>query len=120
METFANNGPRWLLECRQRFIDPPRIFTPAAEQMLLVNPPWLTRLRFGDALARLIQNKTLRALFREGVVVWGHVIQANLELFNPAPWSDSYTYDRPGEIVFSFDQGAHVPQQLSHVAARQS
>ena len=109
---------RWLMECRSKFGDSPRDFDPSTEQMLLVNPPWVTKLRFGDALAKLVQNSTLRRLFRTGDVVWGHIIQANVELFSPAPSVDSYTYDRPGELVFSLGtRGAATPEQLEHVAS---
>ena len=72
----------------------------ATLRMLLVNPPWVTKLSFGNALAKLVQNGTLRDLFKTGSVTWGHVIQANEELFSAAPDSDSYTYDRAGEVVF--------------------
>ncbi|GEM_PF-1347705 len=107
----------WLTECRDQFYEAPRDFGIAVERMLLVNPPWITRLRFGDALARLVQNRTLRQLFRTGHIVWGHVIQANDELFTPAPSTDSYTYDRAGEIVFVPDAGEVVtPSILAAVA----
>lgn len=109
---------RWLTECRAKFGDSPRDFDTATERMLLVNPPWVTKLRFGDALSKLVQNNTLRGLFRTGEVVWGHVIQANVELFAPAPSVDSYTYDRAGEVVFSLDKRAVVtPRQLEHIAS---
>jgi hypothetical protein len=113
--------PHWqqrLIDCRAAFGKAPRNFDAASERFLLVNPPWVTKLRFGDALAQLVQNKTLRKLFRTGDVVWGHIIQANVELFAPAPSVASYTYDRPGEIVFSPEPDVVVtPQQLEHVAS---
>lgn len=90
----------WLLECQDRFGQAPRNFDAATLRMLLVNPPWVTKLSFGNALAKLVQNRTLRRLFNTGMVTWGHVIQANDELFSHAPDSDSYTYDRAGEVVF--------------------
>jgi len=120
--TFAglpmSQWDRWLAECRAKFGDSPRNFDAATERMLLVNPPWVTKLRLGDVLAKLVQNNTLRRLFRDGDIVWGHVIQANLELFEPAPSIDSYTYDRPGEIVFSLDDPAvATPSLLEQVAS---
>lgn len=107
----------WLLECQARFGESPRRFHAATLRMLLVNPPWLTRFRFGDALAKLVQNGTLRELFGTGVVTWGHVIQANAELYSPAPASDSYTYDRAGEVVFEIHgDSLGVPLDLQRVA----
>ncbi|QDV25778.1 hypothetical protein [Aureliella helgolandensis] len=108
---------RWLKECRVTFGESPRYFDAATEQMLLVNPPWVTKLRWGDALAKLVQNRTLRRLFSKGKIVWGHVIQANDELYLPAPSVDSYTYDRAGELVFSLDDSVEPPpSQLERVA----
>lgn len=106
-----------LLECRSKFGPRPREFDAATRRMLLVNPPWITKLHFRDALARLVQNGTLRRLFGDGTVVWGHVIQANAELYSPAPSEASHTYDRPGEVVFSLDDPAWVtPKDLGQVA----
>jgi hypothetical protein len=108
---------QWLLECRSLFGEAPRRFDRATEKRLLVNPPWVTKLRFGDSLAQLVQNGTLRTLFRHGDVVWGHVIQANVELFESPPSEESYTFDRPGELVFSpFADGADTPLHLEEVA----
>lgn len=68
-------------------------------------------------MAKLVQNSTLRSLFKTGVVVWGHVIQANEELFSAAPSSESYTYDRAGEVVFELpDSTLRTPIHLQHVA----
>ena len=107
----------WLAECRRTFGEAPRHFDRATENRLLVNPPWITRLRFGNPLARLVQNSTLRDLFRDGSVVWGYVIQANEELLEPSPRDESYTYDRPGEIVFSPTDNAKItPEHLEQVA----
>lgn len=107
-----------LIECRDRFGPPPREFDAATKRMLLVNPPWITKLHFRDALARLVQNSTLRRLFGTGVVVWGHVIQANGDLYSPAPSEESHTFDRPGEVVFSFiDRDLVTPTQLAHTAS---
>ncbi len=107
----------WLLECQVKFGRHPRKFDASTLQMLLVNPPWLTKLRFGDALAKLVQNNTLRRLFKTGMVVWGHVIQANEELYSPAPSSDGYTYDRAGEVVFQVHgDSLQTPLELQRVA----
>lgn len=107
----------WLQECQVKFGQRPRKFEASTLQMLLVNPPWLTKLRFGDALAKLVQNNTLRRLFKAGVVVWGHVIQANEELFAPAPSCEGYVYDRAGEVVFQVQGGSlQTPLELQRVA----
>lgn len=107
---------QWLAECRSSFGSPPRIFDRDTERFLLVDPPWITKLHFRDPLAKLVQNNTLRNLFRSGVVVWGHIIQANIELFDPAPSRDSYTYDRPGELVFFHHSANSMPRDLERVA----
>jgi hypothetical protein len=110
---------QWLAECRNSFGKAPRSFDGATEKRLLVNPPWITKLYFRDPLAQLVQNSTLRNVFRNGTVVWGYVIQANAELFEPSPSAESYTFDRPGEIVFSpLGGGAVTPQELEPVASR--
>jgi len=57
------------------------------------DPPWL-RQHPHDKMALLFQN--VQALFTHGVVVWGHVIQANMLLFEEG------NDDCPGEVVFSF------------------
>ncbi len=105
-------------ECRAALGNAPRVFDRETERFLLVNPPWITKLHFGDALAKLVQNSTLRNIFRNGHVVWAHIIQANMELYSPAPPDDSYTYDRPGELVFSPGVSRFVaPSVLEDVAS---
>ncbi|WP_417736862.1 hypothetical protein [Rosistilla oblonga] len=108
---------QWLEECRSLFGDAPRVFDRRTERYLLVDPPWVTKLRFGDPLAKLVQNRTLRTLFRTGVVIWGHIVQANNELFEPAPSSESYTYDRPGELLFSPRDTSGTPGTLDRIAS---
>lgn len=95
----------WLSDCRRNIGEVPRRLDPDVERQLLVHPPWITKLRLGDSLAKLIQNGTLRNLFRNGEIVWGCVVQANQDLFEPAPSTDSYVFDRPGEILFSLPGG---------------
>ncbi|TWT66601.1 hypothetical protein CA85_26980 [Allorhodopirellula solitaria] len=99
------------------FGNSPRVFDRETERFLLVDPPWVTKLRFGDPLAKLVQNSTLRSLFRTGVVVWGHIVQANNELFEPAPSRESYTYDRPGELLFSRQSTSSSPAKLEWIAS---
>lgn len=109
----------WLSEARQNFGATPRDLGREIEQHLLVNPPWITKLYITDPLARLVQNSTLRNVFRNGQIVWGHVIQANSELYSPPPSVDSYTYDRPGEVVFANDNEGKVdPTILKLIAHR--
>lgn len=107
----------WLRDCRKKFGDTPRRIDRATENRLLIHPPWLTKLRLGDSLAKLIQNSTLRDLLRNGRVAWGHVVQANQDLFQPVPLTESCIYDRPGEILFStFDSEAASPEYLQPIA----
>ncbi len=107
----------WLSDCCKKFGDAPRRIDRVTENRLLVHPPWLTKLRLGDSLAKLIQDSTLRNLFRNGRLAWGHVVQANQDLFEPVPPTDSYVYDRPGEILFSpFTSEAVSPEYLQPIA----
>ncbi len=71
-------------------------------------PQWL-RADPSDRLMILFRN--LHALFREGTVVWGHVIQANQLLFEKG------THNHPGEVVYSLADSNRVnPEYLQHVA----
>ncbi len=71
-------------------------------------PSWLRQCPT-DKLTIIFAN--LRSLFSEGVVVWGHVIQANALMFEDG------NDDCPGELVYSLDAGDRAdPQYLKDVA----
>jgi hypothetical protein len=56
--------------------------------------------------------KNLDALFSKGIVVWGHIIQANSMMWEDGP------HNCPGELVYSFDDIDRVdPDYLREVAA---
>ncbi len=74
----------------------------------VVRPEWLYA-HPNDELETLFLNLAL--LRRDGVVVWGHVIQANNLLFGPGGG------DCPGEVVYSLDGARPVdPVALGEVA----
>jgi len=63
----------------------------------------------GDKMATLFRNTN--PLFRDGVVVWGHVIQANQLMFQPG------SENCPGEVVYSLAESHQVdPDTLAQVA----
>ena len=64
-----------------------------------------------DELTTLFQN--LPALFTKGIVVWGHIIQANRLMFEPG------IFNCPGELVYSLADPSRVrPERLQQVATR--
>jgi hypothetical protein len=69
-------------------------------------PAWL-RANPSDGLSTLFDS--LPALFTEGAVVWGHVIQANSLLFEPG------AFDFPGELVTGLT--THGRRRLGSVSA---
>ena len=55
--------------------------------------------------------QNLKRVYKEGVIVWGHVIQANSMLF------DFGTDDHPGELVYSIDTDNQPEvEELGYVA----
>jgi hypothetical protein len=75
----------------------------------VARPDWLKQ-NPNDKLETLFLN--LGMLRREGIVVWGHIIQANNLLFSPGP------FDCPGEVVYSLDGTNPVdPDELGSIAS---
>jgi hypothetical protein len=75
----------------------------------VVRPEWLYQ-NPNDELETLFLN--LSPLRRDGVVVWGHFIQANNQLFSPGGG------DHGGEVVYSLDRGTQSdPLELASIAA---
>jgi hypothetical protein len=72
---------------------------------LLSFPSWVS----GDPLERLKDDQHI--LLKDGIVVWGHIIQANELMFTPG------NSNAPGEIVYD-PHGHHVPEQLAIAAQR--
>lgn len=99
-----------LQECQQRFGDAPRVFGDAEQRHLKVAFSWLTRIvSRSDGLCKPLAAQ--RAVFREGVIVWGHLIQANSGLFQPGH------QDLPGELVYCLESRDISPEELGQVAA---
>ncbi|MBX3443823.1 MAG: hypothetical protein KF774_15550 [Planctomyces sp.] len=72
----------------------------------VARPPWL---KSGNELETVFQN--LASLRRDGVVLWGHIVQANELMFSPGP------YNCPGDVVYSLDAGQRAdPIELGEVA----
>ncbi|WP_283435073.1 hypothetical protein [Neorhodopirellula lusitana] len=107
-----NLQPPWsemLLECRQRFGDAPRDFGDAEKQHLRVAFSLITRIvSRSDGLCQPLSAQ--RNIFRDGVVVWGHLIQANGGLF------EFGQRDLPGEMVYSLRVPDFDPAKLEKVA----
>jgi hypothetical protein len=70
-------------------------------------PAWAAK----DPLGNYFDNRD--SLLRDGVVVWGHLVQANQQLFSPGP------NDCPGEVVLCPDPKIVVdPAALQEVSRR--
>jgi hypothetical protein len=85
--------------CRERFGRPPRALAgPAAEACRLhLNPQFASLLAMArDPLLRIPEDQP--ALCARGQVVWGHIVQANSTLFDPANHRTL-----PANVVYSRD-----------------
>lgn len=80
---------------RKKFGDPPRTFGFFDRMYLKIKPPAWMRDNNDVRFLELYEKQDL--LFREGSVVWGHAIQANLLLFNEGH------SDHPADIIYSID-----------------
>jgi len=100
----------WLTECRRVFGEPPRAFGLLDRHIYLPFPKpfWL---REKDDFNRFFEGR--ERLLREGIVVWGHLIQANRMMMNPGP------HDHGGEFVFCPDATKEVdPRRLGFIASQ--
>lgn len=96
-------------ECRQRFGNAPRTSSGEEKAYLRVAFSFLTRLlSSSDKLCKPLAAQ--ESVFREGVVVWGHLVQANSQLFQ------SGKRDLPGEMVYSLQCPSITPDELGQVA----
>ena len=104
----------WLHACNGNFGATPRELAlwDRLTYLRVPKPLWL-RLNPFDELRTLFRN--LDTLFRDGIVVWGWVIQANCLLF------DEGNDNCPGEILYSLDELNSVEhmnlEQLQHELA---
>ncbi len=71
-------------------------------------------------MCKLLKTSRQRSIFRDGQVVWGHVIQANNVLWEPSETAgpgNEEADDAPGELVFSLDvTGRVTPPELETIA----
>lgn len=90
-----NDWQKWLAGCRENFGAAPRKFSPWALwfDLRIPKPEWLEEKRH-DRLNTLFWRK--KALLRDGIVVWGHIIQANNLLFQADRKENC-----PGEFVYT-------------------
>ncbi|WP_345682580.1 hypothetical protein [Novipirellula caenicola] len=99
-----------LNESRQRFGNAPRTFSNEEKAHLRVKFSFLTRLlSSADKLCQPLAAQ--ESVFRDGVIVWGHLIQANNQLFQPGK------RDLPGEMVYALNSPNIMPEELGQVAA---
>lgn len=99
-----------LNQCKDFYGNPPRSISlwERSTYFHIPKPIWLW-LSPSDEINVLFKN--LPHVFRNGVVVWGHIIQANELLFEPG--SDNC----PGEIVYSIEDSENVTHEyLAKVA----
>lgn len=101
-----------LRRCIHNFGEPPRAVSlwDRLSYFRVPKPDWLW-LNPTDKL--VIHFKNLNTLFSEGIVVWGHIIQANSLMFEDGP------QDCPGELVYSIDDPDRVDPEYLQGVARQ-
>jgi hypothetical protein len=94
-------------DCMNNFGRPPRkiSFVDKHSYLRVSKPDWL-RLNPTDDLALLFEN--YNTLLSRGLIVWGHLVQANTEIF------ENGKSNLPGEVVYSlmiprFDDTAILP-----------
>ncbi|MEM8944501.1 MAG: hypothetical protein AAGD11_04895 [Planctomycetota bacterium] len=100
-----------LFDCMANFGNAPRKFSTwdRVTYLRVSRPAWLREFPT-DKLALLFSH--MSTLFREGRVVWGHIIQANALLFEEG------NEDCPGEFVYSLaDPNIVKPEHLQKVAS---
>lgn len=90
--------------CRARFGPAPRRFGwyDRATYLFCFPPAWAAK----DDLDLYFQNR--QRVLREGVIVWGHAIQANEKLLRRQPDSAWGGDDLPGEVVYCPDPDREV------------
>lgn len=103
-----------LQSCREEFGKPPRRFGWWERNTYLWVPtPLWAKQHKSDKLHELFKN--IPTLFKEGVIVWGQIIQANQQLFSQGD------NDHPGEVLFSaskrFESDVNLLRQIAHSVA---
>jgi hypothetical protein len=97
-----------LAACRANFGSPPRRFSPWSARYLWPRPPVWLLLNPQDELWQLYRHR--RQLLRGGRIVWGALIQANVQLFSPG------SVDCPAAVAYSLDPAYEdAPETLARV-----
>jgi hypothetical protein len=81
---------------RKSFGDPPRKFGFIRTRYHTIRPPKWAKAHNDIRFLELYQKQDV--LFREGILVWGYIIQANQLLF------ESGRHDHPAALIYSLDQ----------------
>lgn len=110
---------RWLQDCQQRFGAAPRSFDGETQEYLTMEMSWVYGFLFFVPLCKLLKSSRQKSIFRQGNVVWAHVIQANNVLWEPPDPTPEDNGDAPGELVFSLDTTGRVtPPYLESLAEK--
>lgn len=90
--------------CRERFGPAPRRFGwyDRTTYLHVFRPAWCKT----DDLRVYFENR--ERLLREGIIVWGHVVQANEKLFRREPDEIWGGHNLPGEVVYCDDPDREI------------
>jgi len=96
---------------REKFGEPPRTLGFFERMYLRIRPPvWMKRGKDSRFL-ELYAKRDL--LYREGIIVWGHILQANVLLFKRG------YHDAPAAIIYSLDRvtdgNTEILEQAAHL-----
>jgi hypothetical protein len=95
---MSDSAIEMIRNTRLRFGEPPRQFPKNEQSYLgLTAPSWCDAKT--DALYEVYRHREM--LLSEGRVVWGHLVQANDQIFKPGP------HDLPGDCVYCPDFHTH-------------
>lgn len=106
----------WLRQCQENLGEVPRSFDADTTAYLQIDGAIIFNFLFFVPICKLLKNSRQRDLFRNGKVVWGHVIQANDCLWMPDT-SPAKNDDAPGELVFACDSEVNPPY-LERIATK--
>lgn len=102
----------WIKQCAQQLGPTPRNFSiwDRYTYLRVARPEWLYQSP-QDKLETFFLNRV--SLWKNGRVVWGHIVQANNQLFSPG------RYDCPGEVVYSMESNDSIAvNDLASVASK--
>lgn len=104
-------------DTRRNFGDPPRKFGFLERIYLKIRPPsWINHsIKYHNhwTYSRLLElYKSQQLLYKNGKIVWGHIIQANEELFSHG------SSDSPAAIVYSLSEAVDEDPELLRTVSR--